>query len=219
MSEVVAENKMSISRALKEIKILTKRIEDGIKEIRSAGTFAPGNESPAKQMIDNNAAVLQSVQALMKRRDVIKRAIINSNAITRITVNGQSYSVAEAIERKAAIVMEKALEKQLRESYYSNLKIYEQAKVKIQAEAEAKAERIVKEAGMKKPVEGDEETAGAKMYREICDEHLSKNQVGWCEIEGIVKIFTTMRDDIETFDADIDSLLAESNATTFIIIP
>ncbi|MFB8733012.1 hypothetical protein ACEQPO_01165 [Bacillus sp. SL00103] len=45
----------------------------------------------------------QSIQALIKRRNAIKSAIVVSNATTTIDVAGVNMTVAEAIERKTSI--------------------------------------------------------------------------------------------------------------------
>ena len=40
---------------------------------------------------------------LIKRRDAITKAIVASNAVTEVTINGETMTVASAIELKTSI--------------------------------------------------------------------------------------------------------------------
>ena len=46
----------------------------------------------------------QSLNDLIKRRNQVKNAIVSSNAVTKVTVGGQTMTVAEAIEYKTIIL-------------------------------------------------------------------------------------------------------------------
>lgn len=98
---------MTITRALSELKMLDKRINRTIDEAVLGGLvigkhiqngFQNQEEVEKKAKADD-----QSIQALIKRRNAIKSAIVVSNATTTIEVAGVSMTVAEAIERKTSI--------------------------------------------------------------------------------------------------------------------
>ena len=59
----------------------------------------------------------QSIEALIKRRNAIKSAIVVSNATTKIEVAGVKMTVAEAIERKTSISYDIQLLDKLKEVY------------------------------------------------------------------------------------------------------
>ena len=114
--------KMSIHRALAELKTLDSRIRKatdknfiGYKKL-SAKKEAKTNLIPndfEKEVIGN----YDSVMALIKRRNKIKEAVVNSNATTMVEIGGKIYTVASAIERKESIRYEKDLLTQLKLQY------------------------------------------------------------------------------------------------------
>lgn len=96
--------KMTIHKALCELKTLEARITKAISE--SVYVFA-NKHSNAKvsgmtvsAYCDEIKAAYQRVTDLIRRRDALKRAIVLSNATTKVTIAGVEYTVAEAIEMK-----------------------------------------------------------------------------------------------------------------------
>lgn len=94
---------MTITRALSELKMLDKRINRTVDDAVLGGLmigkhiqhgFQNQEEVEKKAKADD-----QSIQALIKRRNAIKSAIVVSNATTMIDVAGVRMTVAEAIER------------------------------------------------------------------------------------------------------------------------
>ena len=107
--------KYSIHRCLAELKTLDSRIGKatdkrfyiGYKKL-SAKKEAKTNLAPndfEKEVIGN----YDSVIALIRRRNKIKEAVVNSNATTMVEIGGKIYTVASAIERKESIKYEKNL--------------------------------------------------------------------------------------------------------------
>ena len=96
--------KMSIHQALVELKTLDKRIESAIRE----GEWVVANKHSngkiggvdLKDFVEDVKARHQKVTSLIARAEAIKRAVVNSNAVTNVTIAGKEYTVAEAIEMK-----------------------------------------------------------------------------------------------------------------------
>ena len=96
--------KMTIHKALCELKTLDARIRDAI----NGATFCIANKHSnqkigGKPISDVSAAIsakYQSITDLINRRNAIKRAVVLSNAVTKVVVGGKEYTVAEAIEMK-----------------------------------------------------------------------------------------------------------------------
>ncbi|MCP4369761.1 MAG: hypothetical protein GY797_16855, partial [Deltaproteobacteria bacterium] len=114
---------MTISRALAELKLLDKRIRGTIEKGTFAG-LAQGKKSITgyetnDEFIKTAKSSIQSAQDLIKRRQAIKSAIVNSNAKTEVTIADKKMSVAEAIERKSSIEYEKLLLQKLKTKYFS----------------------------------------------------------------------------------------------------
>lgn len=96
--------KMTIHKALCELKTLEARISKNIGE--SVFVFA-NKHSNAKvggmtvsAYCEEIKANYQRITDLIRRRDALKRAVVLSNATTRVTVAGTEYTVAEVIEMK-----------------------------------------------------------------------------------------------------------------------
>ena len=96
--------KMTIHKALVELKTLDSRIGDAINE----STFVLANKHSNKQYLGvpvdehlgNLKSNFQKINDLINRRTAIKRAVVFSNATTVVNINGVEYTVAEAIEMK-----------------------------------------------------------------------------------------------------------------------
>ena len=96
--------KMNVHQALAELKTLDKRIE---KAIQSPEWVAVNKHSNNKiggvaisEWIADVKAQYQKAMDLIRRRDAIKRAVVNSNAVTKVLIAGVEYTVAEAIDKK-----------------------------------------------------------------------------------------------------------------------
>ncbi len=105
--------KLTITRALSELKLLDKRIR---KEIEAA-YFVAGVQKKKKiigmytkeEFSSRSQGEVDSIQSMTERRKIIKSAIVNSNARTMVTIVGNTMAVAEAIERKTSIEYEETL--------------------------------------------------------------------------------------------------------------
>lgn len=95
---------MSIHKALCELKVIGDRIEKTMGKI----PFVLANEHankmiqgiPIEEFIAQIKSAHQSTVDLIARREAIKCAVVKSNAVTKVTVAGKEYTVAEAIEMK-----------------------------------------------------------------------------------------------------------------------
>ena len=96
--------KMTIHKALAELKIVDDRIISAI----NGGTYCVANKHsnekikgvPVKEYEGVMQGYYDKATDLIKRRNAIKRAVVLSNATTKVSINGIEYTVAEAIEMK-----------------------------------------------------------------------------------------------------------------------
>ena len=95
---------MNIHKALCELKILDDRIPKIIRESMFITTKKSASKLVGNQSVEDFATSVRSnydkISDLIRRREAIKRAVVLSNAVTRVTVGGAEYTVAEAIELK-----------------------------------------------------------------------------------------------------------------------
>jgi len=96
--------KMTVHKALVELKTLDSRISKATTEVpfvlanKHANTKISG--IPVSEYCENMKSAYQRVRDLIARRDAIKRAVVMSNATTKVTIGSDEFTVAEAIEMK-----------------------------------------------------------------------------------------------------------------------
>ena len=150
----------------------------------------------------------QSVKALINRRNAMKRAVVLSNAITKVNIGGVEYTVAEAIEMNNH-GMENLVELRncLREQYSS---------VKRMVESE-NGDKLVKACenyiqatfGTKEKINNPDIEMAQKVYMT----NNTYDIVTGLDIEKVIKELT---DRIDAFKAEVDSALCVLNALTVI---
>lgn len=205
-------DKISVTRALVELKLLDKRIKSKLSEAHFIG-MVQGKKDLTTNLIkiddfkQSAKSDFQSIQALIERRNKIKAAIVLSNATTQVKIGDKAYTVAEAIERKNSIQYEESLLNLLRaqrtnvekDIHRQNQAVEEQLNVLL-------AQHLASE---KKKSE-DAETF-MKSYKEL-------NEFKKVDPLDIKKTISELREQIEIFKAEVDLVLSETNANSFIEI-
>lgn len=100
----MTNEKMTVHKALSELKTLDSRIEKAMNSVSFVFSNKHGNGTVKGITVAAYTAEIksayQSVTDLMARRNAIKRAVTLSNATQKVTIGGNEYTVAEAIEFK-----------------------------------------------------------------------------------------------------------------------
>lgn len=195
-------SKISITRALVELKTLDSRIQKKI-DTSVFVTFKGQFHQPVEGIKDA-ASNFQSVNDLIERRKKIKSAIVSSNASTKITICGQEMTIAEAIETKSSIKHKKNLLAVLKSQYGNAVANIESVNARVRKEIEHKSTR-----------DGD------KDKQQMSLEDFSKMYVNLHGVELFDPIKVSQKVEqleqfIVQFEQEIDYLLSEKNATTFI---
>lgn len=201
--------KMSIHRALAELKTLDSRINGAISE----AVFVTPNKASNKKIggVDieqhrrNIVGSYDKVVALVNRRNAIKTAIVMSNASTVVNVAGKAYTVAEAIERKNSIGYDQNLLQKMRIAYT-------QCVAKITQENELldkKFEVFLSSLGGKDQMKSEEVEAQRKLY-------YANNEWNLIDPLTLKEKIDKLSADVDDFYIEVDSVLSESNAVTFI---
>lgn len=206
--------KMTITRALNELKLLDNRINDKITSTQFVTALQNDKkvfnrlsvEEFSKEVREN----FDSIKDLISNRDKIKKAIVKSNAETFVEVGGVKMTVAEAIERKSSIKYEKSvllmMENQLKRS---EIEVGHGNK-----EAERKAFEALQSVIGKESARAPKKEDTDAIYTPVYDKYK------WSVIDPINTslIIKELKKNIEDFDNNIDIELSSSNATTFIEI-
>ena len=207
--------KYSIHRGLGELKTLEKRIN---KEINSARFIGFKKNSATKEY--NTGLVseefqtqakskLDSVRDLIDRKKKFKEAIVNSNAITKVIVGTEEMTVASAIERKESIQYEKQLLEQMVTQYNQAITTVQKQNDKVENAIDEKVSVMLG---------GENASKNSDMVKTFGENYRKEN--GWDVINPLElkAIIDKLDYSITTFDNEVDVILSESNATTFIEI-
>lgn len=207
------ENKMTLHRALSELKLIDAKIAKTIESIEPSGISQKGklvNNYYTNDDFEKSAkSNLQSVLDLIKRKSQLKSAIVNANSVTSMKVAGEEMTIAEAINMKQAIVAKKLLVQSIERKHNNAKAIAEKSNKQV----EDNALRLASAALQKDNVKINEGDAVA-----ITEPYLEKNLfsvVDPLDAENLVK---KLSDEISDFESDVDSALSEINALTYITI-
>lgn len=207
--------KMTVHKALAELKILDSRINDAI----CAGVYCITNKHSNEKIkginVEEYKKVMQGgydkVKDLIDRNDAIKKAVTLSNAKTMVTIGEKEYTVAEAIAMKNFGIENK-------EEFLLTLKSqYNKAQAEILrhngADLDKRAEEYV--IGLYGSKEGKTDT---EVYEKTKKEFIKTNQFELVDPIGILDKIETLEKEIDAFKADVDAALSTSNAITEIEI-
>lgn len=195
---------MTCTEALVELKLLTKRISSATSSIQaisymSGGVLASAEKDPAK-FLWNAQANIQSANALIKRRTLIKEALVLSNATTEVTIGSTKMLVATAIERKESISFERELLRELSVQYANAIQDVERLTAHVQREVDDQ----VKQMG----------SVSGELIAETRGKLLEQRKVTIHDPIGLLSVIDKLRESIDTFEAEVDVKLSISNATT-----
>lgn len=207
--------KYSIHRGLGELKTLEKRIN---KEINSARFIGFKKNSATKEYntgLVSEEFELQAksktdcVKDLINRKKKFKEAIVNSNAITKVIVGTEEMTVASAIERKESIQYEKSLLQQMVIQYNQAITTVQKQNDKVENAIDEKVSVMLG---------GENASKNSDMVKTFGENYRKEN--GWDIINPLeLKAKIDELDYyITTFENEVDVILSESNATTFIEI-
>ena len=209
---IMIHEKMTVHKALAELKTLDDRINSEI----TGSVFVRANRhnnmkifgKTIPDFMADTESSYQSVKALINRRNAMKRAVVLSNAITKVNIGGVEYTVAEAIEmNNHGMENLVGLRNCLREQYSS---------VKRMVESE-NGDKLVKACenyiqatfGTKEKINNPDIEMAQKVYMT----NNTYDIVTGLDIEKVIKELT---DRIDAFKAEVDSALSVSNALTVI---
>lgn len=204
--------KMSITRALAEVKRLDDRIAREINTGRFVDVTIGRNQN--QKVANSNQTVAEvktaiegsfdRIKQLMQNRETIKAAIVMSNATTKVTVNGKQYTVAEAIELKKSVVLKEMFLSSLRRHQMTTQASVDQHRAKLADTIERSLQAVYSSANGTKITE-EQYTAIAKPQEE-------RSEPAMLDPRDIAKQIRELDEEVSVIKSELDFVLSESNA-------
>lgn len=213
----MTQEKMTIHKALAELKVIDNRINRAICD----GSYVVANKhsnekiggAPINVYKERMKADYQKVDDLIKRRNAIKRAVVLSNATTKVKVGDVEYTVAEAIEMKNHGMefvddFAKVIASQ-----------HARAKAEIDKNSgdaiEKRAEQYVLSVIQAQPKDS-KMTVDSDAMKALRKTYIENNTYDMIDPLGVDDIIERMTNEVNEFNTEIDAALSVSNALTVI---
>lgn len=199
---------MTIHQALSTLKMLEKRIASANRQVFIATKKKSADKIDGVAVKDVNAlleANLQKIKQLIENRKVLRSAVVLSNASTQITIGDKTYSVAEAIERKANMDSEQTLLTQLQTQYQRATQQVNQENANLQNRLESYLISVLGKDNRK-----------AEDVKQHTDEFFARNEMELVDPNKVAETVKALEKSILDFLNEVDYKLSESNSTTFI---
>lgn len=204
--------KISITEALNELKLYDAKINKAISNAELIGAAKKSLDKVGvikkDTFIEKAKSSYQSVTDLIANRNALKSAIVKSNAITEVTVNGKTMTVAEVIERKNSIDYEIALLNEMKRQYVKATDTVTKENKKVDNKVDELIQTLVGKDTDKKIDKDAIENIEAP-YR-------AKNEYELVDPIGLSDKIVELESDIFGFESNCDTTLAVANATTFV---
>lgn len=207
--------KMTVHKALAELKIVDDRIVSAI----NGGTYCVANKHSNDKIkgvsLEEYKKTMQGcydkATDLINRRNAIKRAVVLSNATTKVNINGAEYTVAEAIEMKNhGVEFDDMLYRTLNNQY---LKAQSEILKQNGDDLEKRAEQYV--IGIYGSKEGKTNTDD---FEKTKKDFITANSYELIDPIKILDKINSLEESISSFRAEVDAALSTSNAVTEIEI-
>lgn len=204
-------DKMTIHRALSELKLIDAKIEKQINEVVPSGIYQKGklvNGYLTETDFENTAkSKFNSVTDLIARKNQIKSAIVNANGKTLVTIAGKEMVIADAINFKAVIKFKKKLIEVLKQRHK-------------QAVGELNKNNEVVNQNVQKLLEFTFGKDNVKVTKDdieaISKPYLEGNAFHLFDPLKVDETAERMETEVSNFEVEVDAVLSEINAVTFI---
>jgi hypothetical protein len=207
----MTKQKMTIHRALSELKLIDSKIEKQINEIVPSGIYQKGklinNYVKEEDFSASAKSNFDSVNDLIARKNAIKSAIVEANGVTKVKVSEKEMTIADAINFKAVVKFKKKL--------IETLKARQQ-----QAVAQLNQQNTIVEQNVQRILEatfGKENVkAGKDDVESVRKPYMDANEFHLFDPLRVAEKVEEMEKEVGNFEMEVDAVLSEINAVTFI---
>lgn len=210
---------LTIHRALTELKIIDDRINKAINSGVYVIANKHSNEKIAGKTINDFKDYMRSchnkVIDLINRRNAIKRAVVLSNAVTKVKIGNDEYTVAEAIEMKNHGM--KFKEYYMRTIATHNSAAQNEINRNSGEAIEKRAEKYILDVIAAQPKDA-KMSVDSEAMKALRKTYIENNTYDLIDPLNVTKLIEDMSNEIDEFNITIDSALSVSNAITVIDI-
>lgn len=209
----MSKEKMTLHRALAELKLIDAKIEKQISEINPTQIKQKdklvGGYIEEKDFNSQVQSKFDSINDLINRKITIKSAIVTTNGITKVTVAGKEMTIADAINMKAVVLFKKKLVGKLKTDYQQTIAVLNKNNEAVNANVQRILEATFGKENVK--VTKDDMDAVRKPY-------IDANEFTLVDPLKVIDKVEEIEKEMGAFEADVDAALSEINAVTFIEI-
>lgn len=209
--------KMTVHKALAELKTMDDRISKAIHEttyvLAVKHSAEKINGMTVKDFKDKMRSGYQKVTDLIARRDAMKRAVVLSNATTKVKIGENEYTVAEAIEMKNHGMEFRS--DMLRQMNYAYVSAQNELARNSGETLEKKAEQYVLAVIAAQPKDS-KMSVDSDAMKSLRQTYIENNSYDLVDPMNIANIMESLEAEISEFNAEVDAALSVSNALTVI---
>ncbi len=210
---MTSTTKITIHRALAELKLIDAKIDSGITQIYPTGIHQKGKKIDGhiteEEFASNATSAFQSVSDLINRKIRIKSLIVESNSKTKVTVADKEMTVSDAITFKTIVEQKKKLSAFLQQKNSQAISALNRNNDVVSKNVEVLLQNAFSKDSTK--ISKEDSEAVSKPYKENNEWHL-------LDPLKVAERIAELNKEAAEFEADVDSVLSESNAVTFIEI-
>ena len=211
--------KMTVHKALAELKVIdariNKAISDGTYVIANKHSNEKINGMPVNEFKSVMKASHDKVMDLINRRNAIKKAVVLSNANTMIKIGDKEMSVACAIEMKNHGMEFKETYKRV--LAFQNTGAQNDLNRNSGEAIEKRAEQYVLSVIQAQPKDA-KMSVDSDAMKTLRKDYINNNTYDLIDPLNVNKIISELTDEIDEFNTEVDAALSVSNALTVIEI-
>ncbi|MBL7978628.1 MAG: hypothetical protein JNN12_09815 [Bacteroidetes Order II. Incertae sedis bacterium] len=205
--------RMTIHRGLSELKLLDVRITKTIQNLKPAEVRQKdkliGGRTPEAEFVQEAKSKFQAIQDLIVRKNKIKCAIVEANSKTMVEVAGRKMTIADAINYKRLVEYQKSLIEAIQNGHRRAVAELNTRNTQVEQNLQHILETTFGKDNVK--VGKDDIESIRKPFLEANAYHL----VDPLEAE---KTIERLEKEVGEFEAEVDAILSEANAVTYIEI-
>lgn len=208
------KERMTLHRAHLEITLLEQEIDKQIELFAPVTKQKRNGKLVSTRLTQTTFSMRasggwQSIRNLMARKRRIRGAILLANATTKVSVCGEEYTIAEAIEQKTVMAKEREIVAETR-------KKVEKERQSVNDFQEQNKWRIAKLVEAAHGARGKDDPLPKEEYDAVAEPYLRENDVGMFDPLRCECLVAELEKNVDAFLATVDECISAANLTGMI---